>query len=470
MITVIGLGPGGLDRVPESVRSILLDPSQVVVVRTVHHPGAARLADLRQVVFCDDLYQSGETIDEVYDAIAARVIEAAGSAPVVYAVPGSPTVGEFSVQRLIRSRDDIEVLPGESFVDAILAQVGYDPMERGLQVLNGQDLPHPLVLDKPTIIGHLDHPELLAEVAAQVGRVVPEEVTVKVMLDCGSPESRVVEDRPEEIDPGLAGLRTSLWIDTEPGGLVGAVRTMTRLRRECPWDREQTHHSLVKNLVEEVYEMIDSVARLDNDERDWVTYSEVEDELGDVLLQVLFHAAIARQEGAFDIDDVAEVLRRKLVRRHPHVFGDVEVGSAGEVKANWDRIKQDEHGDADDESVLAGVPEGMPALYRASKLQNRAAKVGFDWDEPGQVLEKVREELTELEEAIAGSGDVTAELGDLLFSVVNLSRHLRSDPELALRQAIHRFDERFRRMETAGPLDGLDLDALNRRWEEAKES
>ncbi len=193
----------------------------------------------------------------------------------------------------------------------------------------------------------------------------------------------------------------------------------------------------------------------------------MEDELGDVLLQVLFHEAIARQSGAFDIDGVAEVLRQKLVRRHPHVFSDVEVADASEVKDNWDRIKEEERGGAP-ASTLDGVPDGLPALQRASKIQNRAAKVGFDWDTATDVVPKIHEEMGELEEAMDGEGDVPSEIGDVLFSVINLSRHLGVDPELALRQATSRFEQRFRRMEEGGPLEGLDLEALDRRWEAAK--
>jgi len=186
-----------------------------------------------------------------------------------------------------------------------------------------------------------------------------------------------------------------------------------------------------------------------------------------VLLQVLFHAVIARERGAFDIDDVARVMTEKLVRRHPHVFGDVEVGSAEEVKRNWDRIKEEESGEPAD-SVLDGVPVSIPSLQRASKIQNRAAKVGFDWDSADQVMPKITEELGELEEAMGGNGEVVDELGDLVFSVVNLSRHLGVDPEIALRRATDRFETRFRRMESQGPLRDLSLDELNDRWEAAK--
>ena len=468
MITVIGLGPGDLDRVPGMLQSLLMDPNRTVVIRTKSHPAAEQLAQLREVAFCDDLYESGETFDDVYEAIVTRVIETSRQGPVVYAVPGSPMIGEFAVRKLIESDIDLEVLPAESFVDAILGEVGCDPLDRGIQILNGHDLPDPLVLDKPTIIAHLDLPEILADVCASVDRVTPEETIVTVMAGLGASDAVVVERLPEDVDMHLAGYRTSLFVDTEPAGLVGAVHTMRLLRTECPWDRDQTHQSLIKNLVEESYELIDAIRRLDTDQPDWVGYAEVEDELGDVLLQVLFHSVIAREAGVFDIDDVAEVMRQKLVRRHPHVFGDAEVTTAAEVKANWDLIKEAEKGDNAEESILDGVPSGMPGLHRASKVQNRAAKVGFDWEEAAQVLPKVNEEVEELIAAMSGDGDPEAEIGDVLFTMVNLARHLGLDAEVALRGATDRFEERFRRMETTGPLEGLDLEALNVRWEQAK--
>jgi tetrapyrrole methylase family protein/MazG family protein len=469
VITIIGLGPGSLERVSSPVRDVLLDDDRAVIVRTLSHPAAAELAGLREIVSCDDLYDRADQFDDVYSAIAERVITASAEGPVVYAVPGSPTIGEFAVRKILDAVSDAELIPAESFVDAVLAEVGYDPLDRGLQILNGHDLPDPLILDKPTIIGHLDRPEVLADVLDTVGRVIPEESVVTVLSGLGAPDARVVAGVVAALEHDLAGFRTSLFIDAEPGGIVGAIRVMRRLRDECPWDREQTHTTLVKNLVEETYELIEAIARLPEGDIDWVAYAAVEDELGDVLLQVLFHEAIARETGAFDIDGIAEVLRQKLVRRHPHVFADVDVADAGQVKDNWDRIKEEEIGGRP-ESGLDGVPDGMPALQRASKIQNRAAKVGFDWKSASEVIPKVREELGELVEALDGSGDIESELGDLLFTVVNLARHLDADPELALRRATVRFEERFRRMEKDGPLQGLDIEALDRRWADAKSS
>ncbi len=468
MIRVVGLGPGALDRVPEAMRDLLADPDVTVVARTLRHPAAAELAQMRDVISCDDLYEAGAGFGDVYEAIVDRLLELSAESPVIYAVPGSPRVGEFAVRRLIESGDvDVEVLPGESFVDAILGEIGYDPFERGLQVLDGHDLPDPLILDKPTIVGHLDHPQTFGDALDAIGRVVPEETVVTVIIDVGGPEQRLVSEKLDSIPPELAGLRTSLWVDAEPGGLVGAVKVMRRLRDECPWDREQTHRSLVPNLLEEAYELIEAINRLPEDGEDWVAYSAVEDELGDVLLQVLFHEAIARQAHAFDIDGAAEVLRQKLVRRHPHVFGDVDADSPDEVKRNWDAIKAAERGGPYD-SALDGVPSGLPAVQRASKVQNRAAKVGFDWSSAAEVVPKVEEELAELTSAMGGDGDVEAELGDLLFSIVNLSRHLGVDAELALRKSVATFERRFRLMEQEGPMEDLDLDEMNERWERSK--
>lgn len=448
-----------MDRLPPSTTAQLLDPINTIIVRTLQHPAAAELAEKRAVISCDDLYQQG-TFEDVYDAIAQRVVAAAASAPTIYAVPGSPLVGELSVER-IKGLAAVELIPGESFIDAVLAAVGYDPLDRGLRVLNGHRLPSPLLIDGPTLIAHLDLPVALADVAAKVARVVPEDTIASVVIDAGGADPRLIRSRLEEVDPGHASIRTSLYLDPEPGGLVGAVRTMARLREECPWDRRQTHQSLVKNLIEETYELVEAISQLPDG------YGALEDELGDVLLQVLFHANIARQDGYFDIEDVAENLRQKLVRRHPHVFGDVQVETAEDVKANWEEIKRDERG-AEPGSVLDGIPAGMPALERAAKLQRKAAEVGFDWLDTAPVLDKIVEEVEELRVVLGDPTLAAAELGDLIFSVVNLSRHLKLDPELALRGSIARFVGRFQAMEAMGSLDGLSLIELDARWEQAK--
>lgn len=235
----------------------------------------------------------------------------------------------------------------------------------------------------------------------------------------------------------------------------------------CPWDREQTHASLKRFLLEESYELFEAI-----DQRD---PEAIKDELGDVLLQVLLHAQIRKEAGDFEIEDVITNLSQKLVRRHPHVFGDIHAETPSEVMVNWDAIKQTEQIGTTRTSVLDGVPKDFPALMRAEKIQKKAAKVGFDWDETLEVLDKVHEELAEFKEALAveSQEQLEEELGDLLFALVNLARFVNVDPEFALQKATGKFTERFHLIEEqarAQDLDLMDLDlaALNELWDEAK--
>jgi MazG family protein len=213
------------------------------------------------------------------------------------------------------------------------------------------------------------------------------------------------------------------------------VAIVTRLRKECPWDREQTHESLRAPLLEETHEVIEAIDKKE--------YSELKKELGDIFLHILFHSDLANEEGHFTLQDVIEAESAKLIYRHPHVFGSTEVHSADDVSMNWERLKRKESGRT---SVLDGVPQTLPALQRAERIQEKASKVGFDWKDPEKVLEKVREELGEF---LAESDPLRREeeFGDLLFSLVNFSRHAKIEPETALRNAIGKFEKRFRQVE-----------------------
>jgi MazG family protein len=228
----------------------------------------------------------------------------------------------------------------------------------------------------------------------------------------------------------------------------------------CPWDREQTHRSLRTSLVEEAYEVIEAIDRGDD--------AELCDELGDYLLQTVMHAQIAAEAGRFNLDDIARGVTEKLVRRHPHVFRESKLGSSSEVLRQWDEIKRAEKGAG---SVLDGVSTALPALMRAEKIQKRAARVGFDWPDAAGALEKLREEMRELEEVIAAKDRIAIEdeLGDLLFTVVNVARKLGIDPELALQSGTAKFTKRFQRMESgAEKLPELNLEQLETLWQRAK--
>ena len=248
-------------------------------------------------------------------------------------------------------------------------------------------------------------------------------------------------------------------LETSIEALLEIMRRLRDPEIGCPWDREQDFASIAPYTIEEAYEVAGAI-----EDGDWAS---LKDELGDLLFQVVFHARMAEERGLFGFQDVVAAVCEKMLRRHPHVFGEVDVESAADVKRNWDQIKDAERG-ASRDSLMDGVPSGMPALQRASKVQNRAAKAGFDWEKAKDVLPKIQEELAELEAVLDDPAESESELGDVLFSVVNLARHLGVDGEVALRGAIDRFEARFRHMEDAGPLDGLSLDDLNRRWEEAK--
>ena len=256
-------------------------------------------------------------------------------------------------------------------------------------------------------------------------------------------------------------------------GIMAALRTPGT---GCPWDLEQNFETIAPYTIEEAYEVADAIERRDME--------DLKQELGDLLLQVVYHAQMASEAGAFDFGDVVDAVATKMVRRHPHVFGDEKVRDAGELEGLWERIKAEEKADRSSgqpsASALEGVPRALPALTRALKLQKKAARVGFDWPTLEPVLDKVREELAELETALGAEADaagtreqVLAEFGDFLFAATNLARHLALDPESALSAANGKFVRRFERIETMVRGDGqsignLDLAQLDRLWNRVK--
>jgi ATP diphosphatase len=257
------------------------------------------------------------------------------------------------------------------------------------------------------------------------------------------------------------------------GRLLEIMAALRAPKTGCPWDLEQNFATIAPYTVEEAYEVADAIARGD--------LTDLKEELGDLLLQAVFHARMAEEQGAFDFGDVVRAITEKLIRRHPHVFGDERSQTPDEVKGLWERVKAEEKAarkkGAQQDGALAGVPVALPALTRALKLQEKASRVGFDWNDPRAVLRKIREEADEVEDALDGSAadktNAAAEVGDLLFAAVNLARHLRADPEALLRQTNQKFERRFAAIETALAAKGkapqnatlVEMDAL---WDEAK--
>lgn len=249
------------------------------------------------------------------------------------------------------------------------------------------------------------------------------------------------------------------------------VEIIASLRSEdgCPWDRQQTHESLKSGLIEEAYEVVEAIEEKSD--------RKLEEELGDLMMQVLLNAQIAKDEGRFDISGVIQKINEKLRRRHPHVFGDIQVRDAHEVLKNWEAIKGNEYANKDRESAIDGIPPQLPALMQARKVQSKASRVGFDWDRAEDVIKKVEEEVEELKESIGklDQDGIEEEIGDMLFSIVNLSRFLNVEPETALRKTTAKFMRRFREMESmiadkGKEITDYDLSGLDKIWDSIKET
>ncbi len=475
VVHVLGLGPGPLGLITlETLQQ--LEGAEEVLVRTSRHPCVEELRTRGvRMRFMDRHYEKGGFLGEVYVAIAREVAEEArGKGEAYYAVPGFALFAERTVQLLLAEEVEVRVHGAVSFFDAVLAALGVDAVE-GLLLLDadrllegGYGMLDPRVA---TLLAQVDSRLKASEVKLALLEAYPPSHPVRVVGAAGTADERVEDVPLEELDRGerfdhLTTVFLPSLDDAEIFDFQRLLDIIACLRGPdgCPWDREQTHESLSRHMVEEAHEAVDAIHH-----RDWEHLSE---ELGDLLLQVVLQAQIAREEEVFDARDSLRSIITKLVRRHPHVFGEVKLETPEEVIARWERIKAEERGEP---SVLDGLAGGLPALLYAFKLQTRAARVGFDWEEAEEVLPKLEEELREIEDALrGGGGDLEGELGDMLFTLVNICRHYKVDPEIALRRSSRKFETRFRAMEERCAEEGWDmremtLGELDRLWEESKE-
>jgi len=485
-VTVVGLGPAG----PELLTAGTLDAlasAPVTFLRTSRHPAAAAVGAATSF---DHHYDTAAAIGEVYQRIVEDLVGAAAAhGHVLYAVPGSPAVAERTVE-LLRSdpRVDVDVLPALSCVDLAWTRLGVDPLSVGPRIVDGHRFAEEAAGERgPLLVLQCDGSEVGAAIKLAVDDLDPDggrPGPVTVLHHLGLADERIEVVAWDALDRLVADHLTMVWIPTlaAPVGreLVRFAELVRTLRERCPWDAEQTHTSLRRYLLEETYEVLEAIDGLGRGPDDG--WGALEDELGDLLFQVVFHAALASEEGAFDLADVARGIHDKLVRRHPHVFADVEASTPGAVVRNWDAIKRQEQADragrersGERAGALDGVPAVLPALQFAEKLQRRAAGVGFDWPDVEGAWPKIAEEAAELREARAAGdpGRIEAELGDLLFACVNVARHLGVDAEGALRQAAGRFRTRFEVVERLAErrgvaLPGAGLAVLDALWDEAK--
>jgi tetrapyrrole methylase family protein/MazG family protein len=488
-LIILGLGPGDPGLLTRRAWKVL-QTAPTVYLRTRRHPTVEGLPEGPAYHSFDDLYDGAEDFESVYSAIVEQIAAAAGAGDVVYAVPGDPMVAEGTVSRLIEvcGEKNIPVCieSGVSFIEPALAALGVDALP-GLQFVDATDMAlayHPPIdPDYPALVAQLYSGALASDVKLTLMNQYPDEHPVVLIHAAGTDDVRIEHVALYEIDRRSVNHLTSLYVPavgpetvTVGGaevpiavGFIGFQNTIAHLRAPdgCPWDREQTHQSLRKNLIEETYEVIDAIDADDTE--------HLREELGDLLLQVVLHAQIAVEGGEFAMTDVIRHIDAKLKRRHPHVWGSVDVhDSPDEVSVNWEQIKAEERADQGQEerSALDGIPLALPALAQAHEYDARAVRMGFDWPDESGVLDKLNEEITELKEATTDA-EKFHEVGDLLLIVAVWARWLGISPEDALRAANQRFYDRFSYIERRAREQGrvvtdMSLDEMDALWNERK--
>jgi tetrapyrrole methylase family protein / MazG family protein len=478
-ITILGLGPGDAAHLTRQAWD-WLQGCKELYCRTRLHPVIAGLPKGIEIYSFDTLYDQGASFEDVYARIVSQVLFL-GQRPegVTYAVPGHPYVAEATSPEIVRQAHalglPVRVIEGLSFLEPTFSALQIDPyptlaLVDALTLTNAHTPSFPP--DSPTLIAQIYSAMVAAEVKLTLMAVYPDQHPVRLVHAAGTPEEKVEDLVLYEIDRSpYLGLLSSLYLP--PLGLNTSFEAfheiIAQLRAPdgCPWDREQTHLSLRKHLLEETYEALDAL-----DQEDMPGLAE---ELGDILLQIGLHAQIAFEEGDFNLYDVVKGINAKLIRRHPHVFGDWKVDGVSKVLQNWEKLKEAErqaNGKPGVKGLLDGLPKALPALAQAQEIQDRAARVGFDWDSIEPVWGKLMEELEEVRQA--GTPETrSAELGDLLFAMVNLVRWYKADAETLLRATSQRFRTRFsyvekRAREQGVILSEMSLAEMDSLWEEAK--
>lgn len=416
---VVGLGPAGADLLTRgTVAAIEVVPVQFL--RTRRHPAAAALP--RAIDF-DGSYDAAGSFAEVYAGIVEAVVAAAvRHGEVLYAVPGSPVVAERTVELLVADeRIEVEVLPALSFLDLAWARLRVDPVALGVRLIDGRRFAIEAAgALGPLLVGQCDQPHVLSDIKL----AIEDGPEVVVLQRLGLPDESVRTIAWDDLDRDLVPDHlTSLWIPVLGDAVAGEVARfealVRTLRAECPWDREQSHATLTRHLLEETYEVLEAIGHLDEDTG--AGFGALEEELGDLLFQVVFHSVLAAEEGQFTLADVARGIHDKLVVRHPHVFDpSAEETDAEQLAVDWERRKVVEKGRA---SVMDGIPAALPALAYALKVQKKAAGQGVDW----RALS-------------AGPSD---SLAHRLLELVDEARRDGADPELELRAAVQRVRETY---------------------------
>lgn len=471
-IEVIGLGAGDLDQLPLGIYRKLKHSETIVLLRTKEHPVVKSLAE-EGVIFesFDDYYEREEQFENVYESIVETLLKKAQEKSIIYAVPGHPMLAEQTIQLLLDQQEiEVEILGGQSFLDDLFTSLKIDPID-GFQFVDATSFERSQLNYRQHLIFCQVYDRYVAsEVKLTLLEDLPADHPVTIVDGAGSDNEVIKTIHLEELDHSLeiSNVR-SVYIPPVSKDLLHhtfpSLREIIATLRGpngCEWDRKQTHESLREYLIEEVYEVIEAIDNQDDD--------AIIEELGDVLLQIMLHSQIGEDAGYFTVDDVIRGITEKMIHRHPHVFSN----STGDISQTWDELKQAEMGEKSS-SILANIPRNLPALAKAFKIQKKAAKVGFDWDDVNEVWLKLHEEIEEMKVAIA-TGDETkieSELGDMIFCLVNLARHYKTNPELALNRTNRKFITRFNYVEEVlakkgKSLTDSSLEQMDIYWDEAK--
>lgn len=473
-ITIVGLGPGDGRMLTREAWEVLVS-AETLYLRTQDHPAVADLPSTLTWHSFDAVYAAQSDFEAVYAHIVGEILRLGQLGPVCYGVPGHPFIGEATVQGIVAGAREqglsVRIVAGLSFVEPALTAVGVDGLD-GLQILDAIDVArreYPVLLpDMPLLLGQVYSRWLASDLKLTLMRAYPDEHRVYLIHAAGS-AGQLVETLPlYAIDrsPHIRNL-TALYVPPLPlvSSLPGFAETVAILRSPhgCPWDREQTSQSLREGFLEEAAEVLDALDKGDME--------ALREELGDVVLHVVMQAQIATEMDEFTLTEVLAGIDAKIKRRHPHVWGEAVVHNIEQLLDNWEAIKAQEK-PAQATSLLHNVPLALPALARAQKIQQRVARIGFDWPDIGGVWAKLQEEIGELQ-AAETTGERSAELGDVLFVLANLARWLKLDAESALREANLRFTRRFQQMERLANERGqaivqLPQDALESLWQEVK--
>ncbi|MGC9348578.1 MAG: nucleoside triphosphate pyrophosphohydrolase [Anaerolineae bacterium] len=482
-ITIVGLGPGSAGDLTREAWQVLESAGEVWL-RTLHHPVVADLPPHTTVRAFDEIYEQAETFAAVYAEIAQQVLELGRrEAGVVYAVPGHPLVGEATVTQILATSEHsgvpVRIVDGLSFVEPSLTALGIDALE-GLQVFDALDLlplyHPPLNPDLPVLIAQVYSRAVASQLKLVLMNQYDDEHPTVLIDGAGTSRERLRRLPLYQIDREETTPLTTLYVAPLPAvtSFEGFQETIARLRSPdgCPWDREQTHQTLRTNLLEEAYEVLEAI--------DLDDANALREELGDLLLQIVLHAQIAVETGEFHMTEVIAQIDAKLKRRHPHVWGGLDVADVGEVITNWEAIKRRERVDegAAERSLLDGIPKALPALAQAVSYVDRAARIGFDQIEADGVWVNLPKRLAKLVDAWEAELDAVTGVeteqgqewfGDALLVLVDWARRQSIDPESTLRQANQCFANRFRIVEAAAQqqgiaLEDLTLDEIKRLW------